>query len=70
MSAPRHTVEDLARLLAVRASGELMVQFGDRVVRYQTIADLNLAIAAAQRDIALTEGTAQTRRFGEYGRGY
>ena len=66
----RYTSEQLTALINLRARGELSVQFGDRVIRYQTGADLDSAIAAAKRDVAVTDGTAQTRRFGEFGRGY
>jgi hypothetical protein len=66
----RYTSEQLTALINLRARGELSVQFGDRVIRYQTGADLDSAIAAARRDVALTTGAAQTRKLGEFGRGY
>lgn len=66
----RYTSEQLQALINLRARGELSVQFGDRVIRYQSGADLDSAIAAAKRDVAVTEGVAVSRKFGEFGRGY
>ena len=64
-----YTQSQLDALIAIRASGQLRVQFGDRVIQYQTGADLDAAIAAAQRDLTATK-LKTTRRYPEYGRGY
>ena len=66
----RYTSDQLTALINLRASGQLSVQLGDRVVRYQTGADLDTAIAAARRDVALESGTAPLKRYGEHSRGY
>ena len=67
----RYTSEQLQALINLRASGQLSVQLGDRVVRYQTGADLDAAISAARRDVAAGLATGQTsRRYLEHGRGY
>ena len=65
-----YTQEQLDSLIALRASGHLRVQFGDRVVQYQSGADLDAAIAQAKRDVAASGGTSRTRRYAEHGRGY
>ena len=65
-----YTAEQLQALIDLRASGKLRVQFGDRVVQYQSGADLDAAIAQAKRDVAASSGTSRTRRYAEHGRGY
>ena len=65
-----YTQSQLDALIAIRASGQLRVQFGDRVIQYQTGADLDAAIAAAQRDLTASTKLKTTRRYPEYGRGY
>jgi hypothetical protein len=64
-----YTAEQLDKLIAIRASGQLRVQFGDRLIQYQSGADLDAAIAQAKRDLASATGTP-TRRYAEHGRGY
>ena len=64
-----YTADQLQALIDLRASGKLRVQFGDRMVQYQSGADLDRAIAAAKRDLATASG-APTRRYFEHGRGY
>lgn len=48
------TAEQLTALEAAAASGTLRVQFGDKVVQYQTLPDLLAAIKLARQDIAAT----------------
>jgi len=64
-----YTSTQLQTLIDLRASGQLRVQFGDRLIQYQTGADLDKAIAQAKRDVASATGTV-TRRYVEHGRGY
>ena len=65
-----YTAEQLDKLIAIRASGQLRVQFGDRVIQYQSGADLDRAIAQAKRDLAASSASARSRRYAEHGRGY
>lgn len=66
-----YTQSQLDALIALRASGKLRVQFGDRSVQYQSGSDLDAAIAQAKRDVAASSSSgAQLRRYAEYGRGY
>ena len=65
-----YTATQLQQLIDLRASGKLRVQLGDRVIVYQSGADLDTAIANAQRDIATASGaSSKTRRYPEYARG-
>lgn len=68
----RYTAEQLQALLNLRASGQLSYQFEDRIVRYQSGADLDAAIAAARRDVAASNSpdARTTRGYFQHGRGY
>jgi hypothetical protein len=46
------TIDDLAKLKALRRSGMLEIQFGDRRVRYKSDAELVAAIAELEQELA------------------
>jgi hypothetical protein len=69
-----YTKEQLDSLIALRASGQLRVQLGDKLVHYQTGADLDTAIEQAKRDVATAADAAAgratvTRKYATYSRG-
>lgn len=69
-----YTAAQLQALIDLRASGLLRTQVGDRVLQYQSGADLDAAIAQAKRDVAAAESASggarlYKRRYLEYGRG-
>ena len=69
-----YTRPQLDALIALRASGLLRTQVGDRVLQYQSGADLDRAINQAKRDLAAAEATSTgstlyQRHFMEYSRG-
>lgn len=69
-----YTAAQLQALIDLRASGLLRTQVGDRVLQYQSGADLDAAIAQAKRDVAAAEAAASSaklyrRRFMEHHRG-
>jgi hypothetical protein len=66
----RYTSEQLQALLDLRASGRLSVKLGDVETRFQTGADLDKAIAAARRDVEVSENGRPARRYLVHGRGY
>lgn len=67
----KYTAAQLQSLIDLRASGELRWQLGDRVVQYQSGADLDRAIDQAKRDVASeTPGAYRgTTRYLQHGRG-
>ncbi|MBB1125564.1 phage head-tail joining protein [Thiospirillum jenense] len=56
------TAEQLATLESAAASGTLRVQFGDKVVQYQTLPDLLAAIRLARSDVLDDNTRCITRR--------
>ncbi len=65
-----YTADQLQTLIDLRASGELRRTVGDRTIQFQTGADLDKAIEAARRDVAITAGRpAAQRRYAEHHRG-
>lgn len=58
----------LAALESAAASGQLVVRYGDREIRYQSLAELMGAIEVARRDVAGTTSLRSTRRYPEYHR--
>lgn len=50
----------LASLKSMRASGVLMTRHGDTMVQFQTIKDLNAAIAAEAKDLNRLKGIARS----------
>lgn len=59
------TAEDVSRLRAAIASGQLSVRLGDRQVTYQSIDDMLKALDRMQADIAAAAnlGGTATKRF-------
>lgn len=62
------TVTDLAVIEAAIASGTLRVQFGDRMVQYQTLSDLLKARDAIMTSIAVTAGTTSRTSYASFSR--
>ena len=62
------TAEQLATLEAAAASGTLRVQFGDKVVQYQSLPDLLDAIQLARNDLLSADNTRNRRRYFTYAR--
>lgn len=67
-----YTAEQYQALLNLRAKGLRRLQLGDRLVEYQTGADLDAAIEQARRDVAAAEAAARginpNRRYGVFNR--
>lgn len=61
-----YTAEQYQKLLDIRAKGVRRVQLADRLVEFQTGAELDAAIAQARRDVAAAEmaalGSSRLRR--------
>ena len=65
-----YSEDQLQKLIDLRMSGKLRVQLGDRSVVYQSGAELDKAIAAAQSSLAARSGAMRkTRSYPEYSRG-
>jgi hypothetical protein len=50
----------IATLKTMRSSGVLMTRHGDTMVQFQTIKDLNAAIAAEVKDLKRLKGESRT----------
>lgn len=61
-----HTQTDLDRVKAAIASGELIVQYGDRRVQYRSIEELRQAQALIERELAAEAGTKPVAQFLTY----
>jgi len=63
-----YTAEHYQALLNLRAKGLRRIQLGDRLVEYQSGADLDAAIDQARRDVAAADlAAAGTNRYRRYG---
>lgn len=57
------TTEQLATLESAAATGQLMVQLGDKVIRYQTAAEMLQVIRQARSDTGSGAGISDGLRY-------
>lgn len=62
------TAEQLTALEAAAASGTLRVQFGDKLVQYQSLPDLLSAIRVARQDVIGVNSSRSRRHYYIYDR--
>jgi hypothetical protein len=58
-----YTVQQLQALRDALASGARLVRFGDRSIEYRSIEELERAIATAEAELGINNGTPPVRQI-------